>query len=44
MPNKSYERKFEIHIKSLCPTIQDDALDLLAGLLDMNPKTRLSCA
>jgi cyclin-dependent kinase 7 len=37
------ERKLEKHIKNLCPTIPEDALDLLAGLLDLNPKTRLSC-
>ncbi len=24
--------------------MSDDALDLLVGLLDMNPKTRLSCS
>ena len=27
----------------MCPSITEDALDLLNGLLDMNPKTRLSC-
>lgn len=47
MPRNSkgeYERKFEKYFKELCPTIPDDAMDLLAGLLDLNPKTRLSCS
>lgn len=41
--NKNIERKFEKHLKTLCPTIPDDAIDLLSGMLDLNPRTRLSC-
>jgi serine/threonine protein kinase len=40
---KPIERKFDKYIKSLCPTIPEDAIDLLAGMLDLNPKTRLNC-
>jgi serine/threonine protein kinase len=40
---KVIERKFDKYIKNLCPTIPDDAIDLLEGMLDLNPKTRLNC-